>query len=109
MEMTIREFAKAASRTINPKLSVLDVRNHALFEMCSELGEVHAIYQKQLQGHEVVKEHLIEELGDLMWGVMELCFAEQIDPQEIFEYNIDKLLKRYPDGFDPERSKHREV
>ncbi|MBQ9211107.1 MAG: nucleotide pyrophosphohydrolase [Clostridia bacterium] len=109
MEMTIREYAKAAGRTINPKLSMLDVRNHALFEMASELGEVHAIYQKQLQGHEVVKDHLIEELGDLMWGVMELCFAEKIDPQEVFEYNIDKLLKRYPDGFDPERSIHREV
>lgn len=27
--------------------------------------------------------------------------------QECMEHNIEKLLKRYPDGFDPERSLHR--
>ena len=51
----------------------------------------------------------MDELGDLMWFAMELCFAEHIDPQEVLEYNIDKLMKRYPDGFSAERSVNREV
>ena len=109
MELTIRDYYKAACRTINPKLSVLNTRNHALFEMTSELGEIHGIYQKELQGHEPIRDHLIEEIGDLLWGTMELCFAENIDPQEVLEYNIDKLTKRYPDGFSTERSVNRET
>lgn len=109
MELTIRDYYKAAKRTINPKLTMHDVREHALHEISSEVGEVHDIYQKMLQGHDFRKDRLIDELGDVFWGLMELCFAEGIDPQEVLEYNIDKLRKRYPGGFDPERSVHRET
>ena len=109
MELTIRDYYKAAKRTINPKLDYNDVRNHALHGIASECGEIHGLYQKTYQGHELSKERVMDEAGDLMWFVMELCFAEGIDPQEMLEYNVDKLRKRYPGGFDPERSVHREI
>lgn len=109
MELTIRDYYKAAKRTINPALTWEQTRNHALHEISSEVGEVHGLYQKVYQGHEFSKERLIDEMGDVFWGLMELCFAESIDPQEVLEYNIDKLMKRYPDGFSSERSIHREV
>ena len=109
MELTIRDYYKAAKRTINPKLDYNDVRNHALFELCSETGEVLDLYQKQLQGHEISKERVMDEMGDVFWGLMELCFSEKIDPQEVLEYNIHKLMTRYPDGFSTERSVHREI
>lgn len=107
MELTIRQYAEAAKRTVNPKLTMLDVRNHALHGIAGECGEIHSLYQKTYQGHELSKERVMDEAGDLCWFLMELCFAEKIDPQEMLEYNIDKLRKRYPGGFDAERSVHR--
>jgi NTP pyrophosphatase (non-canonical NTP hydrolase) len=107
MELTIRDYYKAASRTMNPNLTWEQTRNHALHGIAGECGEIHSLYQKTYQGHELIKERVMDEMGDLMWFVMELCFAEKIDPQEMLEYNIDKLRKRYPSGFDPVRSVHR--
>lgn len=109
MELTIRQYAEAAKRTVNPKLTMLDVRNHALHGIAGECGEIHSLYQKTYQGHELSKERVMDEAGDLCWFLMELCFAEKIDPQEMLEYNIHKLMTRYPDGFSAERSLHREV
>lgn len=108
MELTIRDYFKAAKRTMNPNLTWEQTRNHALHGLAGECGEIHSLYQKTYQGHELVKERVMDELGDLLWFAMELCFAEGIDPQEVLEYNIDKLRKRYPAGFDPDRSVHRE-
>lgn len=109
MEMTIREYAQAAKRTINTDLTWAQIQLHALHGLASEVGEIHAIFQKCYQGHEVSKERVMDELGDLAWFWNELCFAMDIDPQEVLEYNIDKLYKRYPDGFSAERSIHREI
>ena len=107
MELTIRDFYRLAKRTINPKLTFEQVRNHALFGIASECGEIHEQYQKVYQGHELQPERVMDEMGDLMWFLMELCFAEGIDPEEVLEFNVHKLNQRYPEGFDPERSKNR--
>jgi len=109
LELTIRDYYKAARRTMNDKLTWQQTREHALHGIASECGEIHGLYQKTYQGHELIKERVMDELGDLAWFWMELCFAEKIDPQEVLEYNIDKLVKRYPDGFQAERSVHREI
>ena len=109
MELTIRDYYKAAKRTMNPALTWEQTRNHALYGIAGECGEIHSLYQKVYQGHELIKERVMDELGDLCWFVMELCFAEGIDPEEMLEYNIHKLMTRYPDGFSTERSVHREI
>lgn len=105
--MNMNEYQELAARTINLALTPQQVLHHALFEMSSEMGEISGIYQKELQGHEIDKQHLKKEIGDLLWGVAELCTVNGIKMSEIAEMNIDKLLDRYPDGFDEERSKHR--
>ena len=48
-----------------------------------------------------------KELGDLLWFVAEYCTAKGWELDEIMQMNIDKLRKRYPDGFDSELSQHR--
>lgn len=105
--MTIDEYYKAAKRTMNPALTWEQTRQHALLGIGGETGEVQDIYKKSYQGHEVIKERVMEELGDLCWHIMELCYAEHIDPEAMLEYNVDKLVKRFPDGFSVERSVHR--
>lgn len=107
MDLTIRDYFKQAKYTMNPELTFDQVKHHALLGMCSECGEIHGLYQKTYQGHELRLDSVIDELGDLMWFVMELCYAEHIDPQEVLEFNMHKLNQRYPEGFSAERSRNR--
>ena len=44
------------------------------------------------------REHLIIELGDLMWYVAQACMALDITFEEVVETNVKKLEKRYPGG-----------
>ena len=106
--MTLNEYQELAGRTINMNLSREEQLRHALFEMCAELGEVHSIYQKVYQGHKISMDDLKKEIGDLLWGIAELCTVNGIWMDEIANINIEKLKKRYPEGFDPEKSLHRE-
>jgi len=54
------------------------------------------------------KEHLIIELGDLMWYVAQACMALEISIDEVIARNVTKLEKRYPGGsFDPYYSENR--
>jgi NTP pyrophosphatase (non-canonical NTP hydrolase) len=43
--------------------------------------------------------HLIKELGDIMWYVAQACIALNVSFDDVIQTNIDKLMKRYPDGF----------
>ena len=107
--MTIKEYAELARRTQNKALSMQEKRLHALHGMASEVGEIHAIYQKAYQGHPVDIDRVVDEIGDLMWFASELCDAIGVQLEEVAGANIEKLRRRYPgDGFDAERSVHRE-
>jgi NTP pyrophosphatase (non-canonical NTP hydrolase) len=54
------------------------------------------------------KDHLIIELGDVMWYVAQACIALEVSLDEVVSGNVDKLMKRYPGGnFDVYYSEHR--
>ena len=103
------EYQKLAARTINDRLITDEKIRHALHGMSGEVGELHGIYQKWYQGHGIEKEHLKKELGDLLWFVAEFCTAYGWNLEDIMQMNIDKLIARYPEGFEYERSLHREA
>ena len=44
------------------------------------------------------KDHLIIELGDLMWYVAQACMALEVSFDEVIAGNVQKLAKRYPEG-----------
>ena len=50
------------------------------------------------------KEHLAKELEDIAWYLAEEATALEVPLEDIFQANIDKLKKRYPDGFQTEKS-----
>lgn len=81
--------------------------SHAVFGMCSEAGEVAGIFQKVYQGHDIEGDHLKKELGDVLWMVAEACTAAGFKMSDVMAANIEKLQKRYPEGFDSEHSLHR--
>ena len=96
-----------AARTINYDLPIHDLIQHSLFGMCSEVGELNGLYQKKLVGHEFNKEHAKKELGDVLWFIAEYCTAMGWTLGEVARLNIEKLKKRYPDGFNTDLSIHR--
>ena len=44
------------------------------------------------------REHLIIELGDIMWYVAQACKALEVSFDDVISTNVNKLLKRYPGG-----------
>ena len=107
--MTVNEYQKLAMTTLNPALNKKDVLINGVMGLCGESGEAIDIVKKWLaQGHELDKQKLAKELGDIAWYLAETATALDMDLEDIFEANIEKLRKRYPEGFDSERSIHRE-
>lgn len=106
--MTINEYQKMAMTTLNPQLSKKDVLINGVMGLCGESGEAIDIVKKHLaQGHELDREHLIKELGDIAWYLAETATALDVDLEEVLSRNIDKLKARYPEGFSTERSINR--
>lgn len=106
--MTINEYQKLAMTTLNPQLDKKDVLINGVMGLCGESGEAIDIVKKWLaQGHELDKEKLAKELGDIAWYLAETAYALDLPLEQIFQGNIDKLKKRYPEGFDSERSINR--
>ena len=103
--MTINEYQKLAMTTLNPALSPKDVLINGVMGLCGESGEAIDLVKKHLaQGHELNKEQLAKELGDIAWYLAETATAIGYPLEEILQMNIDKLKKRYPEGFAVERS-----
>lgn len=107
--MTINEYQKLAMTTLNPDLSKKDVLINGVMGLCGESGECIDIVKRHLaQGHELNREELIKELGDVAWYLAETAFALDVELEEVFSRNIEKLKKRYPEGFSTEKSINRE-
>jgi len=108
--MTVNEYQKLAMTTLNPTLSQKDVLINGVMGLCGESGEVIDIVKKHLaQGHELDREAMIKELGDVAWYLAETATALDVDLETVLCGNIDKLKKRYPEGFDRLRSINRSV
>ena len=106
--MTINEYQKLAMTTLNPALSKKDVLINGVMGLCGESGEAIDIVKKWLaQGHELDREKLAKELGDIAWYLAETAYALDIPLDDIFRMNIEKLKRRYPEGFDSRRSVNR--
>ena len=103
--MKVNEYQKLAMTTLNPKLTKKDVLINSVMGLCGESGEAIDIVKKWMaQGHELNKEHLAKELGDIAWYLAEAATALDMSLEEVFQANIDKLKKRYPEGFDKQKS-----
>lgn len=107
--MTINEYQRLAMTTLNKEMSKKDMLINGVMGLCGESGEAIDIVKKHLaQGHELDREKLIKELGDIAWYLAEMATVLDIELEEVLVRNIEKLKKRYPEGFDKEKSLHRE-
>ena len=103
--MNLNEYQQLAMRTLNPSLDKKDVLINGVMGLCGESGEAIDIVKKHLaQGHELDRAALIKELGDIAWYLAETAYALDVPLEDVLEGNIAKLRKRYPQGFEAERS-----
>ena len=104
-KMKVNEYQKLAMTTLNPALDKKDVLINSVMGLCGESGEAIDIVKKWMaQGHELDKEHLVKELGDIAWYLAEAATALDISLEDVFKGNIDKLKSRYPEGFETQKS-----
>lgn len=124
--MTGNEYQKAALRTasltgknnrVSPMVEILLERGYPMNDLMllngalglgGESGEVEDIVKKSIfQGHQIDREHVAKELGDVAWYLAVAAAGIDYDLDTIFQMNVDKLWARYPNGFDAEHSLHR--
>ena len=94
--MDTNTYSKLALRTAND-LGEQGNLLHATLLISSESGEVAGAVKKHFAyGRKLDRTHLIEELGDLAWGINLMLRCIDSSWEEIFEVNISKLSARYP-------------
>ena len=76
--------------------------------LAGESGEVADLIKKHIaHGHDLDLDKLKKELGDVLWYIAGIAHLHGMTLSEVAIANIDKLLKRYPDGFSHEASINR--
>lgn len=108
--MNLYDYQQKAKRTY-PKDRWLNT-NLANFSMglSGEVGEVVDELKKVLyHGHELNVESIEDEMGDVLWYLSSLATSMNIDLDKVAKKNIEKLEKRYPEGFNEEASRNRDA
>lgn len=92
----------------SPELSEQDALLNAAMGLCGESGEfIDHVKKVRFHGHSTDREYLCKELGDVAWYLAEAAWALGVPLEDVLAQNLQKLQKRYPDGFSAERSIHR--
>ena len=106
--LTLNEYQRNAQRTARPDWTTETRLTMAALGACGESGEFADMVKKVVfHDHELNKWKMLLELGDILWYVTEAATALGYTLEEVAVENEAKLQRRYPDGFDPERSKNR--
>ncbi|WP_312372705.1 nucleoside triphosphate pyrophosphohydrolase family protein [Lachnoclostridium sp.] len=81
---------------------------NACLGLSGEVGEINDLIKKAVyHGHELDEMEMLKELGDVMWYVAMMADALGVSMQFIADININKLMKRYPEGFSEHASINR--
>lgn len=103
MITTFNEYQTNAMRTAKMFDSAPMNLVHAALGICTEGGEFTsevkriAIYGKASNVEMI--EHMIEELGDLMWYIALAADSIGVSMEEMARLNIEKLQLRYPEKY----------
>lgn len=109
--MNFKEYQADVKRTMNadPKYTELEVLGNFTLGLTGELGEFCDALKKFLyHEHKFNREKLVSEAGDFLWYFTAILEKNGLTLEEVVIYNVEKRSKRYPNGFDPQRSINRE-
>jgi NTP pyrophosphatase (non-canonical NTP hydrolase) len=104
--MRLNEYQDLSARTANKHDHELE--NYGL-GLTGEAGEVADIIKKTVfHGHDMGQNDMRKELGDVLWYVSQLARVSGLTLEEVAQANVDKLKRRYPEGFSEEASVNRD-
>lgn len=109
MQLSPNEYQQLALKTESHNYNCDNPRLlQGLMGLCGESGEALDIFKKYaFHGHWLDQVHLAKELGDVAWYLAISADALGYKLEDIFQMNVDKLQKRYPEGFSTENSMNR--
>ena len=107
--MNFNEYQEHCLKTMNFWGSEAEIISNMSMGIAGEAGEIVNYIKKGVyQGHSLDKDKIKEEIGDTIWYLSALASRFDIPLEDIVKFNIEKLNKRYPDGFSKEKSVNRE-
>jgi NTP pyrophosphatase (non-canonical NTP hydrolase) len=81
---------------------------HGAIGVSGEAGElIDSIKKTAFYGKPIDKENIKEECGDILWYINEVLDSTGLTWDEVKEHNINKLKKRYPEGYTDAAAKDR--
>ena len=106
--MDLNEYQELAARTLGRDRTHEQQLANAALGLAGEAGEVADTLKKHLfHAHPLDREGMVKELGDCLWYVAAMATVLGVELEEIGARNIEKLRRRYPEGFSAERSLNR--
>lgn len=98
--MDLLNYQKASARTCNDLETPLLDNIHMTSGMVTEVGEIVDIFKKHIAyGKSIDWVNVEEELGDLLWYIVNFARKNNIDLEKTMGINISKLYARYPEKF----------
>ena len=92
----IEKYQKTALDTINNELSTHDQILNCCLGIAGESGEVVDLVKKHyFQGRNLETDKIIEEIGDVMWYIANLCTSLNVSLVDVLTQNVFKLQDRY--------------
>lgn len=106
--MNFDDYQALAARTLGRDRTHEQQLANAALGLTGEAGEVAEVIKKHLfHATPLDQEALAKELGDCLWYIGAFATVLGLSLDDIAQKNIDKLRRRYPEGFDTERSRNR--
>ena len=106
--MTLDEYQELAARTLGRDRTHEQQLANAALGLTGEAGEVAEVIKKHLfHSTPLDQDALAKELGDCLWYIGAFATVLGLSMNDIAQRNIEKLRKRYPEGFDTDRSRNR--
>ena len=89
IEATYMDFCKHSGR-----YPIHREKEYLMIGLMNEAGEVGGAYKKEIRDEVDNKELIIEEMGDVLWYLTNLCRVYGITISQLMNGNINKLLSR---------------
>lgn len=108
--MDFSDYQYEASKTIPDSLKKDkgEMLMNGILGLAGESGEVVDAFKKiKYQGHKFDREKILNEAGDVLWYISEICFALDCPLKDLAKMNIAKLRQRYGERFEAEKSYNR--
>ncbi len=98
-KITLREYQKLCKRTVKDFGS--KEREILVWGLgiAGEAGDVASCIKKTIAHDNDQRDGIKENLGDTLWYVAMICNFFDWDLQDVLDENMEKLKKRYPNGF----------